>query len=366
MEIYNNDIPIKILIVDDSPEAITVLGNALPKHYKRQAALSGEKAIALLESTAELPDLILLDVMMPGMDGYEVCKYLKNDEKFKEIPVIYLSALTDIKDKAKAFEQGGVDFIVKPFNIKEIQARVETHLKMRFFQKELEVCNNNLERIVSEKIKEISDSQMETIFTLAKLAEARDKETGEHLKRIQCICRFVVNTLRAYPDFKDRINSDYIDNLQKASPLHDIGKVGISDTILLKPGKLTAEEFEEMKQHSSIGANTLENVYKDYPSNHYIKTGIDIARSHHEKWDGSGYPEGLIGDNIPLSAQIMALADVYDALRSKRVYKEAYTNIAAREIILEGSGNHFNPYIVQAFLEIENECVNKLYENKKS
>ena len=353
MEAENNIISKKILIVDDSPEAIEVLGNALPRDYKRQVALSGEKAIKLLTTSKDLPDLILLDVMMPGMDGYEVCRYLKNDDRFKEIPVIYLSALTDTKDKVKAFEQGGVDYIEKPFQIEEIRARVDTHLKLRSFQKELELYNSNLKEMVGEKVKEISESQMATIFSLAKLAEARDKDTGDHLTRIQIFCRLIAERLSMDSKYKSRINADFIDNLQKASPLHDIGKVGIRDAILLKPGKLTTEEFEEMKKHTLIGADTLEEVYQNYPGNYFIKTGIEIARSHHEKWDGSGYPDGLCGEEIPLSARIMALADVYDALCSKRVYKEAYSEKESRSIILQESGKHFDPLIIKTFMESE-------------
>ena len=173
---------------------------------------------------------------------------------------------------------------------------------------------------------------------MAKLAEARDEDTGDHLKRIQIYCRLIAEKLSLNSNYKDRINAEFIDNLQKASPLHDIGKVGIRDVILLKPGKLTKEEFQEMKQHTLIGANTLEEVYQNYPSNYFIKVGIEIARSHHEKWDGSGYPDGLCGEEIPLSAQIMALVDVYDALRSKRVYKEAYSSNETKRIIIEASG----------------------------
>ncbi len=364
MENDNSSFVKKILIVDDSPEAIEVLDNALPKQYKRQVALSGEKAIKLLNTSEELPDLILLDVMMPGMDGYEVCRYLKRDERLKEIPVIYLSALTGTKDKVKAFEQGGVDYIEKPFQLEEVQARVDTHLKLRFFQKELEAHNRNLKQMVEEKVKEISESQMETIFALAKLAEARDKETGDHLKRIQIYCRLMAENLSMHPEYKDRINAEFIDTLKKASPLHDIGKVGVRDVILLKPGKLTPEEFEEMKQHTSIGAKTLKEVYQIYPGNYFIKIGIEIAQSHHEKWDGSGYPEGLCGEEIPLSAQIMALVDVYDALRSRRVYKEAYSNKKTQEIILQGSGKHFSSLIVETFLEFEQEF-DKVYAELK-
>jgi putative two-component system response regulator len=350
----NNDVfKWKILIIDDSPEAIEVLSNALPKNYKCQVAISGEKALELLNRSYELPDLILLDVMMPGMDGYEVCRHLKNDDRFKEIPVIYLSMLTDTKDKVKAFEQGGVDFIVKPFQIEEIRARVDTHLKLRFFKRELEINNTNLMQIVQEQVKEISDSQMATIFALAKLAESRDIDTGNHLNRIQTFCRLLADKLSTYPEYAQQVSPDFIDTLQKASPLHDIGKVGIRDSILLKPDKLTPQEFDEMKSHTTMGANTLEEVLQNYPNNYFIKIGIEIARSHHEKWNGSGYPAGLSGNQIPLSARIMSIADVYDALRSKRVYKEAYNHLDTCKTIALERGKHFDPFLVDVFFDSE-------------
>ena len=354
----------KILIVDDSPEAIKVLSNALPKYYKLQVAISGEKAIKYLNACEELPDLILMDVIMPGMDGYEVCRIINKDERFRRIPVIYLSALTDIKDKVKAFEQGGVDYIEKPFQVEEVLARVDTHLKLSYFQRELEVRNSTLKQMVEDKVNEISESQIATIFAMAKLAESRDKDTGDHLKHIQIFCRLIAEKLRLHEKYKDEINLDFIDTLEKASPLHDIGKVGIRDVILLKPGPLTSEEFEEMKQHTIIGASTLKEVYEKYPGNYFVKIGIEIAESHHEKWNGSGYPEGLCGDEIPLSARIMALADVYDALRSKRVYKEAYSKEKTLEIIIQGSGKHFDPLIVDGFLEFEQEF-DKAYTSMK-
>ena len=238
---------------------------------------------------------------------------------------------------------------------KELAFQNEEKGKRATERKELETYNNNLKQMVEEKVKEISESQMATIFAFAKLAEARDEDTGDHLKRIQIFCQLIAEKLSLRNYYKDRINADFIDNLQKASPLHDIGKVGIRDVILLKPGKLTREEFKEMQQHTLIGANTLEEVYQNYPGNYFIKIGIEIARSHHEKWDGSGYPDGLCGDEIPLSAQIMALVDVYDALRSKRVYKKAYSNNRTKAIIIKGANRHFNPLLVETFLEFEQE-----------
>ena len=344
----------KILIVDDSRESIEVLGNALPKHYKRQFALNGEKALKLLAASNELPDLILLDVIMPDMDGYEVCRQLKKDEKLKNIPVIFLSALSDMRDKVMAFQNGGVDYIEKPFEIEEVYVRVETHMKLHDLQVELEKHNRHLNQLVEEKVKEISESQMATIFALAKLAESRDNDTRGHLERVQVYCRLLAEKLSMHSEYKDRINAAFIENIHKASPLHDIGKVGIEDAILLKPGKLTSEEFEKMKQHTLIGSNTLKEVYQKYPNN-FIRTGIDIAQSHHEKWDGSGYPEGLSGNDIPLSARIMALVDVYDALRSKRAYKDAISHEKTHAIIIQGRGKHFDPLIVEAFIKHEQE-----------
>ena len=241
---------------------------------------------------------------------------------------------------------------------KELAFQSEEKGKRATERKELETYNDDLQRMVKEKVKEISESQMATIFALAKLAEARDEDTGNHLKRVQIFCRLLAEKLSLRPDYKGRINAEFIDTLQKASPLHDIGKVGIRDAILLKPGKLTPEEFEEMKQHTVIGAATLEEVYQNYPGNYFIKIGIEIARSHHEKWDGSGYPDGLRGNEIPLSAQIMALVDVYDALRSKRVYKKAYSKGETRATIIEGANKHFNPLLVETFLKFEKEFEN--------
>jgi len=361
----DNSVLVKILIVDDSPEAIEVLSSVLPDNCKCQVALSGEKAIELLEKSEELPDLILLDVMMPGMDGYEVCEHLKKDRRCKEIPVIFLSALADTKDKVKAFINGGVDYIEKPFQLEEVRARIATHLTLRFLKKELEVHNHNLQQMVEEKVKEISESQMATIFALAKLAESRDEDTGNHLKRVQIFCKLLAEKLGEHPQYIGKMNPEFINSLELASPLHDIGKVGIRDAILLKPGKLLPEEFEEMKQHTTIGANTLEEVYQNYPNNYFIRTGIEIAQSHHEKWDGSGYPEGLRGDEIPLSARIMALVDVYDALRSKRIYKEAYSHEKTREIITQGRGNHFDPLIVDEFLACDQEF-KRVYEQHEA
>ena len=225
----------------------------------------------------------------------------------------------------------------------------------------LEVYNKHLEDMVSDKVKEITESQVATIFALVKLAESRDDDTGAHIERTAGFCRLLAQKAQASPKYESQIDENFITTIFRASPLHDIGKVGISDTILLKPGKLTAEEFEIMKTHVEIGYQTLRSVEKRYVSNAFIQMGLDITRYHHEKWNGTGYLAALKGEDIPLSARIMALSDVYDALRSKRVYKPAYSHKASVEIISEGRGEHFDPDLTDLFLRNEDEF-NQLYE----
>lgn len=348
-----------ILIIDDSHESINILINAIPKEYNCKVALSGEQAFKFLDASKTLPDLILLDVIMPGMDGYEVCRKLQKNDRLNKIPVIFLSALSDMEDKIKAFQNGGVDYIQKPFEIWEVQARVKTHLKLHNLQMELEKHNRYLNKLVDEKTKEVTESQLATIYGLAKLAERRDGETGEHIKRVQVLCGLIAKKMRLYNLFPKELNEEYINSLEKASPMHDIGKVGIRDSLLLKSGKLTQEEFEEMKEHTTIGANILREVAAKYPNNKLIEIGIEITQYHHEKWDGSGYPEGLAGDNIPLSARIIALADLYDALRSKRVYKQPFSHKKACDIIKADSGKHLDPRIVELFIQNEQEFAKK-------
>jgi putative two-component system response regulator len=345
-----------VLVVDDTPANLKVL-SAMLKQQGCIARTVPNGKLALKSIYNNAPDLVLLDINMPDMNGYKVCETLKKDEALKNIPVIFISALTETMDKVKAFSVGGVDYITKPFQFEEVQARVETHLRLSFAQKEIEQYNRNLEEVVKNKIKELSDSQMSTIFAMAKLAQSRDDDTGKHLERVQNFCKLIAEGLINKPKYKSIINAKYIDNIFNASTLHDIGKVGISDNILLKPGKLTSEEFEIMKTHVSIGVTTLEEVRKLYRKNSFINMGIAIANCHHEKWDGSGYPNGLEGGAIPLSARIMALADVYDALKSKRCYKPAFTHEESCEIIYEGSGKHFDPDIVEVFKEINEEIL---------
>lgn len=341
-----------ILIVDDTPANLELLFGMLKGHpYTIRAAVSGK--LALQAARNHPPDLILLDINMPEMGGYEVCRRLKAEEKLKNIPVIFLSAMSEPADKIEAFAAGGVDYVTKPFQFEEVRARVETHLHLRRLQLELERHNLHLEDLVREKGAEISDSQLAAIVALTKLAESRDSDTGDHIERTRCFARLLAERMRAAPGYADMISKSFIDSLYHTAPLHDIGKVAIQDRILLKPGKLTSEEFEVMKTHPIVGADTLQTARGKYPKSAFLNMGIAISRSHHEKWDGSGYPDGLAGEAIPLAARIMAVADVYDALRAKRPYKPAFSHEKTRRIILKSSGSHFDPAVIAAFKGIE-------------
>lgn len=336
-----------IMLVDDVPENLTLLTGMLKeKGHRVRPVPSGKLALKAIE--IEPPDLILLDITMPEMDGFEVCRRLKQDVRFRDIPIIFISALTETLDKVKAFGIGGVDYVTKPFQFEEVEARVETHLKLRRYQ-------THLEELVAEQVDEISASQISTIFALSKLAESRDNETGEHMERVQIFCRMLAEKIGQEQPYTRVIDDAFINDIFNASPLHDIGKVGIPDHVLLKPGELTPAEFDIMKKHSNVGAITLEAVCDIYRKNVFINMGISIARHHHECWDGTGYPDGLKGDEIPLVARIMAIADVYDALRSKRCYKEAFSRDKSRKIIESGSGTKFDPNLVKTFLVLEEQ-----------
>jgi putative two-component system response regulator len=333
-----------ILVVDDTPDNLDLMGDLLMNDYKVKIANSGKKALEIVQ-TGQSPDLILLDIMMPEMDGYEVCSVLKSDEKTKNIPVIFLTAKTNSIDEQKGFEIGAVDYITKPISPVIVMARVKTHL-------DLHNKNVYLEQLVNERTKEIAAIQDVTIHAMASLAETRDNETGNHIRRTQNYVKLLAQHLQFHPKFTHFLNMDgVIDTLFKSAPLHDIGKVGIPDAILLKPGRFEPSEFDIMKSHPELGQNAIlqaENELGiDVPFLQYAK---EIAYGHHEKWDGSGYPQGLSGEDIPISARLMAIADVYDALISRRVYKEGMPHAQAVDIILDGKGTHFDPDMIDAFI----------------
>lgn len=294
---------------------------------------------------------------MPDIDGYEVCRQLKADPRSREIPVLFLTGRGNPDDEALGLSLGAVDYISKPANPAIVLARVKTHLELKRTRDFLQDQNSFLEAEVQRRTQEVSTVQEVTIQALASLAETRDLDTGNHIRRTKHYVRALAIKLRKHPRFAHFLDDDQtIDILYKSAPLHDIGKVGIPDRILLKPGRYEAEEFEIMKGHSNLGYQALRQAERELGQElPFLRHAKDIVLYHHEKWDGGGYPKGLAGDDIPVSARLMAVADVYDALISRRVYKEGMPHERAVKILLEGRGQHFDPDMLDAFLDIQGE-----------
>lgn len=343
-----------ILIVDDVIANLVLLTEMIKKTgYIARPVTSVKQAMQAIE--AFIPHLILLDISMPEIDGFEYCEMLKKDPKTRDIPIIFISALNSPEDKIRGFKLGAVDFIAKPFEEEEVKLRVNTHLKIYQMQQELEMYNRKLHKLVNEQINKISQEQRNIIYAMAKLSEAKDDATGNHLENIGQNCRLIAMSLQFSPKFERVITNDFIETIEFAAPLHDIGKITIPDRVLLKPGKLTPEEMEIMRTHSEVGAKTLMEIYSHNEQNSFIKMAIDIAYYHHERWDGTGYPKGLKGSEIPLSARIMAVADVYDTLVNERCYKSAYSHEKSMEIMNEESGKSFDPDIIEVFNKIQRQ-----------
>ena len=328
-----------ILIVDDSPSYRLSLGTILKlEGYRTLCVNNGNEALAAVEQQA--PDLILLDVVMPGMDGYQVAGILKSDPDTKNIPIMMLTSLNDRNSKLIGLKAGVEEFLLKPVDSVELRMRVKNMLRLKEYSDFLHQHNRILERRVRARTADLHSSHVETIFALTRAAERRDDDTGSHVRRVSHYCKFLAEALG--------MDNDYCDMIHYASPMHDIGKIGIPDHILLKPSALTREEFEIMKSHCVQGAEILLGC-----NSPYLEMGADIALNHHERWDGTGYPAGLAGDEIPLAARIMGICDVYDALRSRRPYKPSFDHDKAMVIILEGDGRtlpgHFDPAVLSAF-----------------
>lgn len=339
----------KVLIVDDTEFNIDIIYGALEDLYDVRVAMSGPEALSLVE--LDPPDIILLDISMPDMDGFEVCERLKAMPTAMDIPVVFISANSHLESKVKAFSVGGVDYIVKPFDILEIKSRIQNHLELKFSREILSSANQNLGKLIAMKTLEVTQMRSAIIQTLASLAETRDDDTGKHIIRTQQYVKIMLNYLLEQNYFEDELTPEIADQIFLATPLHDIGKIGIPDAILLKPGPLTPEEFNIMKRHTLLGKNAMEVASSATENNIFFEIAKEITFSHHEHWDGSGYPLGLSKTQIPLSARLVAVADVYDALISKRVYKEPLSHANASKIIIKGFGNHFDPDIVEAFLQ---------------
>jgi putative two-component system response regulator len=342
----------KILVVDDEKFYIDVIVDILGDDFKVVVAMEPEQALerAVIEP---VPDLILLDILMPGMDGYEVCRRLKADLRTKDIPVIFLTIKSEVSDELKGFEIGAVDYISKPMSPPIVKARVATHLSLSRAQRVLTSQNRDLMDEVLERREELNRTKDATITCVASLAETRDPETGKHIQRTQEFVRVLAEQLSEQAHLRDYLNPYTIELLYKTAPLHDIGKVGVPDSILFKPGPLAADEWELMKKHTLFGYQALQRAQQEMGDCDFLQMAAEIAYYHHERWDGTGYPLQLAGDAIPISGRIMALADVYDALISQRVYKQPFSHETAAVIIRDSSGSHFDPNMVKAFLEIE-------------
>jgi putative two-component system response regulator len=348
-----------LLIVDDTEENIDILVDLLRDEYELLVALNGKRAIEL--ARGHTPDLILLDVMMPEMNGFEVCNVLKDDRETSHIPILFITALSEVEDEAKGIQLGAVDYIRKPFNPLIIQSRIKSNLTHKNYQ-------NSLEAMVAERTHKIEKTKEVIIKSMGVIAEYRDPETGAHIKRTQNYVRIMAKYLQKTAEYASYFTNDTIYSLYKSAPLHDVGKVSIPDAILLKAGKLTGDEFEVMKTHTIKGKQAIEAILADLPNETFLTHALEIAHTHHERWDGTGYPRGLKAYDIPISGRIMAIADVYDALITRRVYKPAYSHEQAKKIIQDGKGTHFDPLMVDAFLALEKsfQKIAKAYTDEPS
>lgn len=344
-----------VLVVDDAPDNLMLICEVLKERYIVKAANSGEVALKIVMS-ASPPDLILLDIMMPDIDGYEVCRQLHSDPQTKGIPVIFLTAKTEEGDETRGLDAGAVDYITKPICPSILLARVNTHLMLKASADILQDQNDYLETEVTRRTQELTAIQDVTILVMTSLAETRDTDTGNHIRRTQMYIKLLAEKLQTNPRFSNYLTPANIEMLFKSAPLHDIGKVGIPDRILLKPDRLDSDEFEIMKTHAALGFNAIEHAETmlgyTVP---FLVCAKTIALSHHEKWDGTGYPEKLAGEQIPIAARFMAIADVYDALTSKRVYKDAMPHELAAKTLIDCQGTHFDPDMVDAFISIQDQ-----------
>lgn len=353
----------KILIVDDSTIDTMIISDML-KDCEILKARDGLIAMQLIEDTPDI-DLIILDLNMPKMNGFQVLTALNTDPKYRKIKTIILTNSDEIDNEIKGLEMGALDYIRKPVSIASLRVRINIHLKLHEAQRIIEQDNEKLDALIIERTRELEVTRDITIHALVGLLEVRNLESSNHTVRTKKIMKLLCEHLQTKLEYKDLLVDDYINELVTTTPLHDIGKVGIPDSILLKPGKLTVEEFEIMKHHVNYGVNALKDELRsdeEVPS--FIKTAIEIISTHHERYDGTGYPLGRSGESIPLPGRLMAIIDVYDALMNKRVYKPAYDHSFAMEYIQNERGKHFDPAIVESFFEIQDKIleVSKQYQ----
>ncbi len=344
-----------ILVVDDTVDNLLLISDLLKDRYRVKTFVNPKAALEYLQTSTGV-DLILLDIVMPELSGYDVIDILKQTKATQDIPVIFLTSLSSMEDEQKGLNLGASDYITKPISAPIMLSRIKTQLENKAAKDFLKDKNSYLEEEVQKRTKELSIAQDMTILTLASLAETRDTDTGNHLKRTQHYIKILAEALKEHPRFSSFLNDAMIQTLFRTAPLHDIGKVGIADKILLKPTTLSYEEFEIMKTHTILGKEAIEHAEMETGTQvDFLKVAKEIAYAHHENYDGSGYPLGLIGDAIPIAARFMALADVYDALSSRRVYKEPMPHEQAVEIIVQNRALKFDPDIVDVFVKFQND-----------
>ncbi len=335
-----------ILVVDDSVTNLKLAEQTLKPYYKVTLLVSGEQTLKFLSKNK--PDLILLDIKMPGMDGFETIKAIKDNEFTKDIPVIFLTAISESASELKGLKMGAIDFIAKPFVPEVMLRRVSMQIELKNYR-------DNMEKLVREKTKMVEQLQDVIVLSITDLVEFRDKITGGHARRTANYLKILLDHLRTKPQYQNYLDDEMVTNMLRAAPLHDVGKIGINDDILTNTGILNDAEFEYMKKHTTLGALAFEKASEEIPGNKFLGVAKDMALSHHERWNGAGYPYGLKGEDIPFSARLMAIADVYDALTTKRSYKEPMSHEDALKLMTDLRGTHFQPELIDEFIECEKE-----------
>ncbi|MCI5587616.1 MAG: response regulator [Lachnospiraceae bacterium] len=351
-----------ILVVDDDKMNLMTAKRILSKQYRVVTVNSGDMALTYLGRN--IPDLILLDIKMPNMSGFDVMEKLREKDEWKNIPVIFLTADRDNETEIQCFEIGATDFIVKPFVPAIMMSRIQRTIELESYKKDLEgAIKEQAAEILKKNIK-IVKMQREVIVSMANLIESRDGSTGEHVKRTAIFVKLIAQNLMENHMFEDTLTQEYFENVCKAAPMHDIGKITVPDYILKSTGNLSEEEFERMKNHSVEGGKIIRETLGKIEDSKYIEIAADMATYHHEKWDGTGYPEGISGEDIPLCARIMAVADVFDALAFRRYYKEALSLDATFDIIEESSGTHFDPVVTDALCNVRKK-IEEMFEHNE-
>ena len=348
-----NNSDISILVVDDVEVNLIILEEIIKNMgYEALLAQSVKEALEIIENREQLPKVILSDISMPETDGFTFCSMLKNDPYTKDIPVIFISAMDTASDLSKGFELGAVDYIPKPFEKTEVEMRISTHLKIYNMQRDLEENNKQLNLVVARQMEKLRIEQKNIMTALARLVESRENVSGSHYKNILYNSRILAEGMQLSPMFEDDVTDDFIDTIESSAGLHDIGKLMIPDRILLKNAPLDEEERRLMCAHAELGAKTLNDIYEGVEKNDFVEMAIDIAWYHHECWDGSGYPKGLKGKEIPLSARIVKVVDVFDAMISERRYKKPIPLDQTLAYMQEKSGTDFDPDIIRVFMRI--------------